>query len=196
MFQFKFHVCCFVYCCISFLGFSQSIKIDTGKFHVSPYEFSKTIKSINKKVVDLTSFSVLFSSKQFTDIYMHPALYLDNVIYYLQYDAGSDEQRLIALLSMNKKDLQQNIVFLKRCNELYKKRLLKDNELIYVIFPPESNNREIIKNYKLAKVRNALLAVKNNVNASTSIKKTIDNVLSGKAYQEQKAYFNGNGVKI
>ncbi len=168
--------------------FDKGFLVDTLPLTTNKEIFSKTIDSIETKIADLTSFDDVFLSKEFINLYEHPRLYINNVITYLADRSKTKQKRIIALLTMQRKDLDNNLNFQYACNYLYKRRLMDEHMMFRILFPVDLENRDIIKHYPSVQVKKVLIDIQQNDLTSPEFRKTIADILSGESYQEQKEF--------
>ncbi|WP_157609294.1 hypothetical protein [Psychroflexus torquis] len=177
--------------------FNKGFRIDSLDLNIDNQEFSKYIDSIESIVVDLTSKKDVFLSKKFIEMYEQPKKYINNVIFYIADATNSRQNKMIAMLLMHKKDLQNNIDILYACNYLYKEDKILTDDLIQLIFPIHLENRNIIKYYKNEIVRNVLSDIRDNPKTNEQNQKIITDILSGKIYAKQREFLDGQyNIKI
>ncbi|MES2559410.1 MAG: hypothetical protein V4590_06695 [Bacteroidota bacterium] len=180
-----------------FYDFSRPISLDTIRLNIPADSFAQTIADIEKRIVDLTDIEAVFHSDKYIFIYEHASKYLNNVVNFLSDTTLSRQKRMIALLTMNKQDFDNNLNFLLACEKLYKRSLIEEEFLQIAIFPPVLQNRDIIKFYNNKKVQEVLYEIRDNPNTSENFKETINEILSGKRYKEEKAFLkDAEGVDI
>ena len=168
--------------------YQKGFSIDTLSAGISQDSFSNTIDSIEKKIVDLTSYNDVFLSKKFVSMYENPERYINNVLIYLADSSITWQKRTIALLAMQKKGFVINLNFLYACNYLYRNGLIGEEMIFQILNPIHLKNCDIIKYYKSGQVRDVLLDIRNNRITSDNLRETIDEILSGKAYKEHKRF--------
>lgn len=174
-----------------YYDYQKGFSVDTLSLEISQDSFSRKIDSIEKIIVDLTSHSDVFLSREFIKLYENQERYINNVIVYLADQTRTIQKRTIALLAMQKKGIANNLNFLYACNHLYRKELIDSRMIFLMLFSSiDLSNRDIIKYYKSKQVRNVLLDLKTNKNTSKDFKETIDDILSGKTYKEQKIFLS------
>jgi hypothetical protein len=177
--------------------FSQPISLDTIRLNIPTDTFAQTIIDIETRIVDLTYIGAVFNSDKFIYIYEHAPYHINNVIQYLSDTNHSMQRRTIALLSMCRQDLDNNLNFLFACESLYKRSLIKEDFIMYVLFPPVLSNRDLIKYYDNEKIRRVLTDIRNNPQTSENFRATIDDILSGKRYKDEKAFLrDAEGIDI
>jgi hypothetical protein len=155
---------------------------------ISSTSFSHTIDSIEKIIVDLTSHSDVFMSKEFINLYENPTVYINNVLIYIADQTKTKQKREIALLAMQRKGIAINLNFLYASNYLYRKGLIDDSMIFQILFPIDLKNRDIIKYYEAEQIRAVLLDISQNAKSPENLKQTVNDILSGKTFKEQKEF--------
>jgi hypothetical protein len=171
-----------------YYDYQKGFSTDTLSRGIRQDSFSNTIDSIEKIVVDLTSYNDVFLAKKFIAMYENPERYMNNVLTYLADTTNTRQERTIAFLAMQKKGLVNNLNFLYACNFLYRNGLIDEEMISRILYPIDLSNCDIIKHYKSEQIRKVLLDVRYNKRTSNSLKEVIDDVLSGKAYKERKRF--------
>jgi len=169
-----------------YYDYEKGYLVDTLTTKMGKNSFSNTIDSIERVVVDLTSYSDVFLSKEFIRVYESAEDYINNVLIYLADQEKSRQERTIALLTMQKRNWRNNLNFLYAVNYLYRQGLVEGEMIYLILFPIALDNRDIIKNYKAQQIRKVLLDIKGNKRTSKDLQNTIDDILSGKAFREQR----------
>ena len=168
--------------------YQKGFSLDSLPMAISTTSFSHTIDSIEKIIVDLTSLSDVFMSKEFIHLYENPTVYINNVIIYMADQTKTKQKREIALLAMQRKGIAINLNFLYASNYLYRKGLIDDSMIFQIIFPIDLKNRDIIKYYEAEQIRAVLLDINQNEKSPENLKQTVNNILSGKTFKEQKEF--------
>jgi hypothetical protein len=171
--------------------YKQGFKIDKLNLFENDEAFSSRIDTINKIIIDLTNVNEVFRSEEFIEIYEKPEKYIDNVLYYLNDTSNSLQKRQIAMLSMHRKGFDNNINFLFAMNYLYKQGLIASDDLFHFLFPIHLDNRDIIKFYKNKYVRTVLTDIRDNVQTPKDFRNIVNDILSGKTYNQQKEFLYG-----
>ena len=180
-----------------YYNYTKGFSFDTLSTVISHSAFSSIIDSIEYEIKDLTSYDDVLHSKKFIHFYESPSPYLNNVLVYLSDTVKSKQKRMIALLTMQRRGITNNLNFLYASNYLFKKELIDEIMINQILFPIDLKNRDLIKYFESHEVRAVLLDLKDNPISSKSLKSTITEILSGKTYYKQKHFlFNNYGIKI
>lgn len=174
-----------------YYDYQKGFSLDTLSTGISPASFSHTIDSIEKIVVDLTSYNDVFLSKEFINLYVNPEMYINNVIIYIADKTKTKQQRMIALLAMQRKGITNNLNFLYASNYLYRQGLIDESMILQILFPIDINNVDIIKYYESEQIKTVLRDINQNTRSPENLKQTVNDILSGKTYKEQKKFLAG-----
>jgi hypothetical protein len=167
---------------------SSKIKGDAGdKLMIMDSNYKKsgydtTILVIERKAVNNVSWDELFGIKEFKDLYEHSPFYIDDAIELLGRDNFTLTSKKISINSMQRLSIEDYTRFCNECKSLYDKGKITEDILEWAINPNFSNRHLIVRNYEDASVIKLLESIKNDPKISTTFKKSIDNILSGKAW--------------
>src|SRR6185369_5229800 len=138
----------------------NGFRLDTLTSSIDQKIFTSTIDSLDQP---LDYYEALLGSKEFQNMFEHSRLYINNVIKYLADSSKTKRGKIIAMMTMQRKDYLKNLNFLYACDYLFKKNVIDEKILAEMLFPRlDPENRDIIKNYNDGQVRDVLNDIKNN----------------------------------
>lgn len=145
--------------------------------------YDSTILATMKEVVDLTSSSSVFGVKGFISLYENPSLYQSDAIAFLENERYSEEEKSIAVFTMQKSDLEGYLVFFRRVVKLFNDEKITEGILSEVISSSVNTKYIVIRNYRNKDVSGILNGLKTNEKISIELKERIENILSGKSWK-------------
>lgn len=145
--------------------------------------YDTTILLIEKKAVNNVSWDELFGIKEFINLYEHSPFYIDNAIGLLGRDEFTPTQKKICINSMQQLKIEDYVRLCEGCKSLYDSGKLPEDILKWAINPNFSNRHLIVRNYEEATVIKLLTSIKNAPKISEGFRKSIEKILSGKAWQ-------------
>jgi len=148
--------------------------------------YDSTILATMKEVVDLTSSSSVFGVKGFIAIYENPLLYQNDAIIFLSKEKNTEEEKTIAVFTMQKSDLEDYMIFFKKAVGLFNEGKITERVLSEVISSSVNKRYIIIKNYRDKSISEVLNELKGNEKVSPELKGRIENILSGKSWRGVK----------
>jgi hypothetical protein len=144
--------------------------------------FINTIKSIEAEVVDLTWTHELLRSVEFVQIYNTPQQYTEYVVDFMSQERFTDQQKSIAILSMQKLPLHGLVRLHYNLLELLEEGQLKADVFDFAVFPPYDWNTEIAENFENPAVTRLMKRMLSSPAVPSSRKAYIENeILSGRA---------------
>lgn len=167
--------------CIFLSTYSTSCKLGLNKDNKvlnSGLSFDSTVLLIEKKVIDLTSAEDLFAVQEFVSIYEAPQLFGKDVIAFISRSDRTDQQKLIAVYSMQRSSLDEYLKILKKAIVEYKKDRLSEVVLENIISAPIGKQKIILNNVSNQKVLELLNEIREDNKVSENLKDRIERIIS------------------
>jgi hypothetical protein len=149
-------------------------------------DFQSLILQAEADVIDLTAPSDLFSSKAFVKIYDHPASSTSAAIEFLKDPEKTVRQKQIVVYSLQKLPWKNYFEVLSEATEAFEKRQLEAPVVGLLISPPLDWSTEVCYRYQDKRLINLLSRL--SPGANTNLKKTIDEIISGSAWESAKSF--------
>lgn len=156
--------------------------------------FKEKIHRIEKQVVDLTSPSSLFNSKIFIEIYEHPKAYMEDAILLLSDTCITEQQKAIAVYSMQRLELNDYKIFLNETALLYSEKVINELIMRIVISSGFGKDYIVVKNYKDKEIEKILKEIQENDFNSREFNSLINNIIKGKTWKELQSYLKNSGI--
>jgi|GEM_PF-4465243 len=153
---------------------------------LGPLAMRHRLQSISKAVVDLTAGTDLLRNKDFLEIYNHPKQ--SAVLEALDDRALNEQEKMIAVLSIQKISLPDYVSFLKQVAELRQQQRISDAIFRVAYFPGHVWSTKLEENYKNPQVIALLESVQASGLLNSNQRVWIANILSGKAEREHRRF--------
>ncbi|MEO8404595.1 MAG: hypothetical protein ABI480_08375 [Chitinophagaceae bacterium] len=184
-----FYVSFFIGCSGTDSG-QASIKNNGNKLKMgsnySTVDYTATILQIDKKSENSGTWETLFTDKEFIDIYEHSSSYIDSAIRFLTDEKYSLHQKTVCIYSMQRAKLEDYVLILEQCANLFEKEKIPELLLKRAISPTFGKKRPVIENYNDANVKRILESIKGDGKVSQEFKTTIEKILSGEYWNNIK----------
>ncbi|KYP13484.1 MAG: hypothetical protein A1D16_12365 [Flavihumibacter sp. CACIAM 22H1] len=140
--------------------------------------FDSTILLIEKKVVDLTSAEDLFAVQEFVGIYENPHLFSGDAISFIYRADRTDQQKLIAVYSMQKLSLNEYLKIFEKAIAQFNNSKLSEVVLENIISAPIGKEKIILNNSRNQSVLKLLNELKNNSRVSEKLRYRIEKIIT------------------
>lgn len=164
-------------------GTINRIKADTTYEKVN---FDSTILLIDQKSKNSETWDALFYFKEFTNLYEHSLIYFSDATLFLSRESHSEQQNKICICAMQRAPLENYIDIVRECKSLFDDGKISEDLFRWAIDPNFSKSHLIVRNYSEEAVKTLLNDIYQDKNASTSLKETIQNILSGSLWSDIK----------
>lgn len=146
------------------------------------------IQKIDQQVKELTSTGVLFKYEFFISVYENPKEYVEYVYELLKKNYVSEQQKIIAVLSMQKLPYFVYIEFNNKVFELFENSFIIEKIFKWSAFPPYEWNINFAINYESTIVQEFLRKVVKSKLVSLKLKEYLQNeIMTGNA--KEQVYF-------
>ena len=145
--------------------------------------FDSLILVIEQNHKGSVTYDDLFKIPEFIDIYEHSSFYLKDVINFLMQKQFNIQEKRICICSMQRLDLDSYIQLCKACKAQFDNRKISESLLNWTINPDFSRRFVIARNYREKNVINFLMSLKKDTTISAGLKKSVDDILSGKYFE-------------
>ncbi len=119
-------------------------------------EVAVKIERIEKQVVDLTWLGALLETNDFREIYKHPETYYTAICKFLADQDRTEQQKIIAALSMQKLELGKYLDLADYALRLIEANRISQRVFDAAVFPTYDWDTKIVENYKHPRVRRFL----------------------------------------
>ena len=162
--------------------------LDSGQTEPNEMSYAQRIVAIDSSIGYLYARVSLLGEPSFGELAEEGNRNVDACLKFLASPQYSEQQRLIAILSMHKLNLQDYVDFLQRMVDLLDRRLISPEELGFAVFPSSNFSNLLIEHYANSNVRRVLSQIVARTDFPPRLKPGVLHILSGEALEQNKIF--------
>jgi hypothetical protein len=159
-------------------------------------QYKSTILDIENKLGRPGTWDALFSDTNFLFLYDHSDNFTDSAIKFISDEEPTNHQKIICVFSSQKATIPNYVKFLTYCQILFKKNKISEDVVKAAVSPSFGKKRIVIKNYDETSVKKILQELLADNTISAGFRRLLENIVSGKTWQNLKTFNEQNGVDI
>jgi len=145
-----------------------------------PNDLRAHLKRVSDAIVDLTTDAALLGNKEFLDLHNHPDP--DSVLQIIADPSVAEQEKIIAVYSVQSLPLPKLLGFLGACTELRKSNSISSTVWQTALFPGYLWNTQLDEHYREPAVRHFLEKLQRSSLPDAGQRKLLQDMLDGQAY--------------
>lgn len=168
-------------------------KLQMGSTIYQKQNYDSIIMIIAKKAEGFETSQGLLLIDEFKELFEHDSLYVEDAIDFLAKDSATLQQKKITIYAMQNLEIDSYIKFCKMSKVLFDENKIPEFILKTAVNPNFLKKYLIIRNYGNPNVVALLQTIKSDTKVSSDFKQWVDEVLSGKSWNDIEKFTEDSG---